>query len=724
MGKKEDKTTSEKKMSAAVDAVSQIKEVIGDRPKILAAVFHILIEMHGKNADKLEFSSDGNILGGKDYLTCTLVSDVILSHGHLPKHYEFLGILATVLDETVRLGVLSDDALAQIQGCLRIIFAPPAAPVESKNGEKGGKLSLSTSSITASSTTSTQRKKYSLKDDKKYVSSLLNEVISSAITAMKTSDTKMVFLNPVTDAIAPGYSNVISKPMCILTISQKANSNQYNSLTELEKDVDLMFQNCINYNVGDAGAWFRGEAKRQKKICKDSILPQAKNFFKVELTKRKADLEKEYAILIRDEKKKKKEGEKKNKDKLAELAKLKKTSLVFPESSQFNRRGKDVAITSLTGNDVSPLPSSKMKKRKREPNANPEAFDLPSIPTLATMMLSDPFVVRLICEKLFRTVRVQVLAEKSVFLPSCHTMIPSLFQLLHIAQLSTQICVTKGKCTIPDSGLKESSPTSPNHQESKNTPLPQFFFLRKYVPRYGKLILSVYLDQRTSVGGDLHGAMQGGSLPPIPITSADDWKHSSNLRSLLVLTEYAFVYLFFASKPNESVLKVQLSRLTIVLHELSGGDMRLEKTFFRSLASVLGSKRKLRSEVRDLIVEIWFGWFQCDGADCMCSPVHEVFVYLLNEWAALGNLVLPRDTLLSLSIATVEKSEESFVSEENSNRFANAWFLNSSEFLPVKIQYERMLSSVGETHAEEWKNQIHIDEASFEAWKEENSMHD
>ncbi|OEU22651.1 Bromodomain-containing protein, partial [Fragilariopsis cylindrus CCMP1102] len=56
------------------------------------------------------------------------------------------------------------------------------------------------------------------------------------------------FLNPVTDAIAPGYSKVIKKPMSIGTMINKIENNQYHDIKTWEQDVRLMFKNCVDYN--------------------------------------------------------------------------------------------------------------------------------------------------------------------------------------------------------------------------------------------------------------------------------------------------------------------------------------------------------------------------------------------------------------------------------------------------------------------------------------------
>ena len=60
-----------------------------------------------------------------------------------------------------------------------------------------------------------------------------------------------LFLNRVTDDIAPGYSEVIKTPMDISTIRTKKST--YTCAEEVARDVDLMLENSLNYNVpGDA----------------------------------------------------------------------------------------------------------------------------------------------------------------------------------------------------------------------------------------------------------------------------------------------------------------------------------------------------------------------------------------------------------------------------------------------------------------------------------------
>jgi len=660
LGKKDDRGAPIKNtFEECTEAIQRIKEIIGGRPNLLAAIFHILIHRHGNNF-KSNSGTGNKILGGKDYLSCTLVIDILMSFGALPKQYEFLGILAKILDDSVRSGIVSDDAIAQVQGCLRIIFAQAGPSSETKKKSESSTENTPGAETKLKPILPLKPKKYSIKEDKKYVLSLLQEVIQSAIAAMKETDEKLVFLNPVTDAIAPGYSRVISKPMCILTVAQKNNSKTYQSLQEFEKDVELMFQNCIKYNVGQDGIWFRGEAKRQRDIFKKNagILSQAKGFWKKEIAERKKLMERKYEKTFIEEKKKAREDSSKA---------VKKD--VNKALSVMNAKKADLAITRMTKSDILTLPPTKIKRKRKEPsttihigssnssNSNKdENIDAPSIPALAAMMLSDPFVSRLFLEKVFRTIRVEVAKEKTNFLPSCHLAIPSLLQMLHIVQGSTQLCVIKGrKYTVPDAGMTKQVSSSSNTgtitiniKQEKDDNSVYYSILRVYTPRFVEFLVTLNIDDRLSIQGDLHPVLtsSSGPLSTMPLTTPSHWKNTSNFIVLRSLFQYALVHKFAGSSGGRNNEKLAMSlqsclpRFLIVLRALSGGDMQKEKPFWRSLVGgLLNWKRKLGIKVRDLMVDFWLEWFKIKTNDgdvkkdkgCLCAPVHEMFIYLLNE---------------------------------------------------------------------------------------------
>lgn len=52
------------------------------------------------------------------------------------------------------------------------------------------------------------------------------------VKTLEKRDSQQFFAWPVTDLIAPGYSNIINQPMDFSTMKQKISDNQYNNLVE------------------------------------------------------------------------------------------------------------------------------------------------------------------------------------------------------------------------------------------------------------------------------------------------------------------------------------------------------------------------------------------------------------------------------------------------------------------------------------------------------------
>ncbi|PAA82222.1 hypothetical protein BOX15_Mlig000085g2, partial [Macrostomum lignano] len=64
-------------------------------------------------------------------------------------------------------------------------------------------------------------------------------------------DVNGIFAKPVTDDIAPRYSEIITNPMDLSTIRSKIDSNQYANVADFRGDFRLMCQNAMTYNTPD-----------------------------------------------------------------------------------------------------------------------------------------------------------------------------------------------------------------------------------------------------------------------------------------------------------------------------------------------------------------------------------------------------------------------------------------------------------------------------------------
>ena len=633
------------------------------RPKLLYSVLSILMAKYCTSGSNTSTQHDAFVIGGAQHLYCTLVADILLlsAGGPLPKPYNDILTLARTLDDIVQEATISDSNLYKLQSVMKLIFQPDQVNDVTTTGTNAGVGSPMNKAKEMAAPT------VEMDEPSSTVQRQLNRFILAGLISMKECDPQNLFLNPVTDQIAPGYSAIIKQPMSIITMEHKLKQNQYRSVGEWENDVTLMFKNCINYNRGPAGAWFRNEANRQAKIFREETFPKAKRLYQNEIAKRN-----------------------------------------FISSSTIeNRSGIDNinGSTSTSGLkrpangidiEIVPLQPS-MKKRKKEREEH-----IPSMPALASMLLADPFVVRIIIARLLLEFRRSVIPGQTV--PCSNVVAPSLLQLLHIVRYSKDICAMRGKkYFIPPAGFDEVE----NNDETDPTAIVSYTCLRHYVPLLVRLLFESEFDRRITLGGDLHPASQSTSIVPIPpfLSSIHSWMDNTEQKAYvaIVLLQGSIVHLCLPGHHTDTSLSITLPKFASALQEIvsDASAFLQDRTFFNCLQeAILRHRTKLPRSARDAIVTVWLGWLQEGGTCALTSPAHECLIKLINDWYALGNVLLPRDVMIRYCSNIIETVNTS------TNKFATLWQQSVSkikpEFVPIKKQYEHMLKLLPEPSAAQW----------------------
>jgi hypothetical protein len=679
-------TFSSESLAQAGKAVSQIRSMLSDtargsasyRPQLLHAVLSLLMAHHGALAAAAMAGTEQGLLAGKSHLHCTLVADILLStSGPLPKEFAHVHGLARVLDDAVARGIVTDKDLIQIQECLRLIFASGQVEEEADNdnttdGSPKKKKQKTKKEDDGDDEYNPSKKLAKNKQANKSLIRQLNQIITSGLGAMKDSDPQSLFLNPVTDAIAPGYSKIIKKPMSISTMENKIENNQYSSIDQWDADVRLMFKNCVDYNRGEAGQWFRGEAKRQLNVFKDEILPQAQNLFRIELQKRNPE----------------------------------------EEAAERKRRQEEEAKMNPKVVPLDPI----TRKRK----IDNQEYSL-SMPAVAGMLLSDPFVVRILLDRILRSIRLDT--NKGTGIPAEHQVIPSIMQLLFLAQWSPSICAVRGRqFIVSESGLK-----LPETAATTETIIP-YTSLRQYLPLMVHLLRDAELEKRLAVGGDLHTVAQSGlPRPEAKLLSVDG--NSPPPQIALAVFEGTYIYVCLPGNSQDVSLSLTFVKFSRVFHQIAHGSVWDERSFFKCLVpAILRHKSRLNKTVRDAILLTWMNWLKAPATDeidagqsntkkkkrqrrgSVESAAHEYFIELLNEWASnFGNLLMPRDLLLKTATDAVEITNATEVAQERKFDFFWKNCKEEDPFAPVKAQYQRLMRLLPENHSKRFKEMVGID---------------
>lgn len=309
-------------------------------------------------------------------------------------------------------------------------------------------------------------------------------------------------------------------------------------------------------------------------------------------------------------------------------------------------------------------------------------------------------MVRIVIARILRELRRGVMNGSSI--PAAHAVVPSLLQLVHLARWSRPMCAVRGKrYFIPDSGIRIE--TNPQDVSS----FVPFSTLRRFVPLLLRLFLEAELDRRVTHGGDLYGAAQTMDLQVRPLKEVY-WKDCEQMEVAVSLIQGALIFLCQPGMGNESSLSVTFPKFATALQNLSHGLCH-DHAFFVGLVQALSRhKAKLPFATRDAIVGSWMDWLKSvpqSEQGSVSTAAHEWLLRLLNEWASLGNKVLPRDTLVQFTLDAVRAVESTTTAQTGC--FADLWKTGESlQFQPVKEQYERMLQLLPAAQADSWKTQV------------------
>lgn len=202
------------------------------------------------------------------------------------------------------------------------------------------------------------------------------ESLLQAIDKFSAIDIRLIFAEPVPLEV-PNYHNMIKTPMDLLTMRKKVNNGEYTSLASFQDDFQVMIQNCSTYN--DSKTIYYKEGKKLLKKGTDIIEKMRKQLNRL-AQKRK------YAVTPKD-------------------TKRPKVNTVPPKPSI--------------------APSPKLIKVCRAGAYGHELLDV-------ALLLADPLVHVMLVRSILKCITECIGTYK---LPSSHSMIPGLLQLLQLGDV-------------------------------------------------------------------------------------------------------------------------------------------------------------------------------------------------------------------------------------------------------------------------------------------------
>ncbi|XP_017781417.1 PREDICTED: peregrin isoform X2 [Nicrophorus vespilloides] len=92
----------------------------------------------------------------------------------------------------------------------------------------------------------------------------LEASLRKILELISAKDTNEIFSEPVDLEEVPDYTTVVTDPMDLSTMRLKLENSEYESLTVMEKDFDLMIANCLAYNNKDTVFYKAGIKMREQ----------------------------------------------------------------------------------------------------------------------------------------------------------------------------------------------------------------------------------------------------------------------------------------------------------------------------------------------------------------------------------------------------------------------------------------------------------------------------
>ncbi|XP_071809237.1 uncharacterized protein [Asterias amurensis] len=105
----------------------------------------------------------------------------------------------------------------------------------------------STNSASCPDKPQTKKCKGKAKKTKK-MSDSIDMKLQQVFDAVNGHEDSWPFSDPVDEAYAPAYYQIIIKPMCLTLIQKKLNKKDYKTKEEFERDMNQLFTNCLEYN--------------------------------------------------------------------------------------------------------------------------------------------------------------------------------------------------------------------------------------------------------------------------------------------------------------------------------------------------------------------------------------------------------------------------------------------------------------------------------------------